>query len=71
MMATKVQTYQVTARLVVLASIDVKAESFEDALEQSKTLRETDFVKFKGEFLDGSMKIGQVCVNKYWDTDQD
>ena len=69
-MATKLKQFDVTARLVLLASVTINAESFEDALIQSKGMRETDFVKFKGEFIDGSISVGSVAKSGYFDVEQ-
>jgi len=69
-MASKLKQFDVTARLVLLASVTINAESFEDALVQSKGMRETDFVKFKGEFIDGSISIGSVAQSGYFDVEQ-
>lgn len=68
-MAKKLDSFDVNARLVIIAGITIKAESYEDALEQSKTLRETDFVKVLGEFNDGSLEIGSIAKANYWRTD--
>ena len=70
-MTTPLKKFDVTARLLLLVGITIKAESFEDALEQAKTLREQDFVKFKGEFADGSIAIQNVSRSEYWSTEQE
>lgn len=66
----KQQSYDVTARLVLLVTIPIKAVSYEDAVTEAQELRETDFVTIKGEFLDGSIRIGSVAQDRYWDTKQ-
>jgi len=64
-------TFNVTGRIIALAGVSIKAESYEDALARSKELFVTDFVKFKDEYIDGSLTIGNISVDGYWDTDQD
>ena len=63
--------YDITARMIIVASHTINAESMEDAIEQSKELREVDFVKFKGDFLDGSIRITGVNRTGVWDTGQE
>jgi hypothetical protein len=65
------QTFNVTGRIIVLAGISIKAESYEDALAQSKDLCVTDFIKVKDEHVDSSLTIGQISRPNYWHTDQD
>ena len=60
MIVKKLKRFDVTARMVLLASITIEAESLEDAVQQSKELKEVDFVKFKDQFVDGSITIGSV-----------
>jgi len=50
--------------------LDVTARMV-DALEQSRGMNEHDFVKIKGEYLDGSIKITGVSKLGSWDTDQE
>lgn len=57
---TKTALYTVQAKLDLFVSIEVRAQSLADALEQSKTLKETDFVEIGGEFIDGSMEVTGV-----------
>jgi hypothetical protein len=67
-MAKRLDEYNVTARLILISTITIKAESYEDAIARAKELRETDFVSFEGEFDDGDMTIGSVSRNGYWKT---
>ena len=67
----KHNTYQITARMVVLAAIEIRAESYADAAEQAKGLNVTDFVTITDEYQDGSIKIGSIAVANYWNTDQE
>jgi hypothetical protein len=70
-MAKKLNQYNVTARLVLYVDVDIKAESFADALEKAKGMRETDFVNIpNGHFLDGSIAISGVNTGA-WSTEQD
>lgn len=62
-------TYSVTARVVIISSIEIKAASFEDALETAKGLKETDFVTVDGDYNDGSMRIISVNKPDRWSTD--
>lgn len=70
-MAKALKSFTVTARMILITSVDIKAESHEDALAQSRALRESDFVKFKGEYIDGSMSIASIGKTGYWETEQD
>lgn len=71
MIVKKLKRFDVTARMVLLASITIEAESLEDAVQQSKELKEVDFVKFKDQFVDGSITIGSVSKSDYFDTEQE
>jgi len=71
MAVKKLKRFDVTARMVLLASITIEAESLEDAVQQSKELKEVDFVKFKDQFMDGSITIGSVSKSGYFDIDQE
>lgn len=65
------KNFQITGRLILIVGINVKAESYEDAVAESKTLREADFVKIKGEFCDGSLSVVSIAKDPIWDTEQD
>lgn len=54
-MAKKIKTFYVTAEMKITANIEVKAENFSDAIEVAKSLRETNFIDFKGDFIEGEM----------------
>lgn len=71
MSVKKLNRFDVTARMVLLASITIEAESLEDAVLQSKELKEVDFVKFKDQFIDGSITIGSVSKSDYFNTEQE
>ena len=69
-MATKLKAFDVTARLVLMVQTTIKAESMEDAVQQSKEMQETDFVTIP-EFLDGSIVITGVSKAGAWKTEQE
>ena len=69
-MAAKLKIFNVTGRLSLIVQIDVKAESFEDALAQSVALREQDFVAVTGEFMDGKLSIVGVQKDQAWDLER-
>ncbi len=56
-MVNTLETYMIHAHVLVEVSVEIKAESLEDAVAKSKELTETDFVKIKGEYMDGDRKI--------------
>ena len=58
------KTYQITAIIEAVIGVDIKAEDFEDAIEKSKSLKVTDFVKTLGDYLDSNMKIQGVYDNQ-------
>ena len=66
---SKTQKYLVTARIVIISDVEVNANSFEEAVEQSKLLTETDFVTVDGEFNDGSIRIVSIGQPNAWKTD--
>jgi hypothetical protein len=55
-------TYNVYARLNLEVSVEIQAQSLEEALEQARKLKEVDFVDIPGEFLDGNMQITGVLA---------
>ena len=56
-MANKnLKDYQITAKVLVDVDLTIKAASLEDALAQSADLTIHDFVKIKGEYLDGGIE---------------
>ena len=56
-MAKKVKSFIITARLNIECDTEIKAESFEDAVEQAKDLIETHFVTIHGDFIDGNTHV--------------
>jgi hypothetical protein len=69
-MARKLDAFTITAKLTLLADVTIKAESYEDAIARSKDLRESDFVSFKGEFIDGKMEVVNIARDHYWDLER-
>ena len=64
-MAKKVQVFTVSASIKVNCTIDIKAESLEDALEQAREMRVINFVDFKGEWIDGDIEeIDAIYKNR-------
>ena len=53
----KLDDFIICADMTVVSNITIKAKSLEDALEQSKSLGVLDFIEFKDEYVDGSIKI--------------
>lgn len=66
----KLKTFNVQARLVICISTSVKAESMADAIEQSASLHECDFVNFPDGYDDGSIKIIGVYEDNAFKTEQ-
>lgn len=49
--------FRIIAKIISMSSIVVHADSFEDALAQSKDLKEDDFITFNGEHIDSEIGI--------------
>ena len=62
--------FNVTGRLSLIVQIDVKADSFEDAIAQSAALKEQDFVAFAGDFMGGKLSIVGVQKDRAWDLER-
>ena len=69
-MTNPFKQFDVTGRLELMVQVTVKAESLEDALDQSRHLTTRHFVLFKGEFMDGSLAIIGVSRTGAWDVQQ-
>jgi len=50
-------TYEVYAIVEMNVSVKIDADSFQDALVKAKELRETDFVKPLGAYIDGEFEV--------------
>jgi len=57
-----VKTYYIVAKITANVGLPIKAESLENALEQSKGLKDEDFIKVKGEWQDGKHEITGLYV---------
>ena len=69
-MAAKTKIFNVTGRLSLIVQIDVKADSFEDAIAQSAALKEQAFVAFAGDFMGGKLSIVGVQKDRAWDLER-
>ena len=56
-MANRLKSFSVMAKVEIETSITIRAESLEDAVAKSASLKETDFVEIYGDFNDGGIKI--------------
>ena len=54
------KSYQVQAVLHLMVTVEVNAKSIDEAIETSKTFKETDFVEILGEYLDGNFNVTGV-----------
>jgi hypothetical protein len=57
---TRQKEYLVQARLQILVTVPVRCQTLQAALDYSKTLKDTDFVKVLGEYIDGVCEISGV-----------
>lgn len=64
-MAKKMKTYTVWGKVTIDTTVSIEAESLADAVERSKELKETDFVKILGEYNDGALRITGVMDRDY------
>lgn len=56
----KLNTYHVSFVVEVFTSIEIKAESLEDALARAKEFHVTDVVEIPGEHIDSTLKLTGV-----------
>lgn len=63
------KTYTVGVIIKVWCNVNINASSYEDTLDQAKKLSVTDFVKFKGEYIDGNLLIAQIDREDVYHTD--
>lgn len=57
MATNRLKSFTVMAKVEIDCTIPIKAESLEDAVKKSVSLKETDFVKILGDFMDGKLNI--------------
>lgn len=65
----KARQFNVTARIVTLASVEITAENFEAALAKANALKDDDFVSVNGDCVDGSVTLVSITDDKAWTTD--
>lgn len=53
----KQKTFMVMAKCYRDVSVEIKASSLEDALEEAKELKDSDFVDVLGSYNDGSTEV--------------
>lgn len=68
-MTEALPSFEIVARLKLIVSTNVVAKDLTEASAKAQTLREKDFVKIKGEYLDGNIEIVGVTVKDGWNTD--
>lgn len=66
MAKTQNRNFEIQAKLSLLATKTISAQSLEDALEEAKSLTETDFVTFLGDFVDG-----KLCITGVYESEGD
>jgi hypothetical protein len=59
-MATKRKRFTVWAKSEIFNNVEILAENLEDALAQSKEMKEEDFVTVLGDYMDGSVTVTGV-----------
>jgi predicted DNA-binding ribbon-helix-helix protein len=65
----KTETFSVEARVVVIASRPVVANSLEEAIATARKMTVADFVDVIGEHNDSSIRISSVSNVDAWKTD--
>lgn len=61
------KTFDVRARIVNIISLTVEADTFQEALEKSKTLNESHFREQTAD--DGSFRVIGIDETNGWNTD--
>jgi hypothetical protein len=56
-MKKKLKTFNVSFNVEVFTSIQISAESIEDAITKARELGVTDVVEIPGEYIDGSLEL--------------
>lgn len=56
-MSKKLNSYVVQVNLTLMTTVDIKADSFEKALEEAKKLAVTDIVSFEGDHCDSEIEV--------------
>lgn len=60
MSKSKKKTYYIQADISVLTSVEVAADSLQDALDQAKLMKVSDFVEVPGDHIDSELEITGV-----------
>jgi hypothetical protein len=66
MAKTKTENYRITVAVHVLASIEIVAGSYEDALTQARQIEAGEFVPDGYEFDDGSISVAGLDHGPSW-----
>ena len=62
---SELKDFTIQSEMRLQVDLKIKAKSLEDALEQSRKLKETDFVKIpNGNFIDGELVIMGVWTHR-------
>ena len=56
-MSKKLNNYTVMVDIKLSTDVEIKADSFEQAIEEAKKLAVTDIVEFEGNFNDGEVEV--------------
>lgn len=70
-MTKTLPTFNVTARLELIVEVKISADDLADSIVRAQELRESDFVKFKGSYIDGSFNVVGVNTEGGWDINRD
>lgn len=58
-MSKKTKGFTVCAEMCLTVSVDIVAESLEDALSQARQMNADEFVEFQGDWVDGD--VTKIC----------
>jgi hypothetical protein len=67
----KKKNFDVQARLLLLVTKRISASSLEEAVEITESMQESDFVGFRGDYMDGNIRITGVCESGLVVSDSD
>lgn len=56
----KINSYTVSVDITLSTTVDIKAESFEEALAEARELKVPDVVEFEGDYCDGDIAVSGV-----------
>jgi hypothetical protein len=66
----KEKVFTITARVVIIKDLDIKADTFEKALEEAQKLSESDFVSYEGSPLYSSIRIVSISSPDAWQVER-